>query len=204
MKNDIVTFIGEPGSGKSTMMNYLNGYIKISSAQILLNEGYNLSNGELIDDKIVVNLLLKEINKINSNIILDGFPRTVMQLKELVYNNIYIDKVYKVCTPYDVILDRIKKRLTCINCHESFTIDGFKKPIFDGICDYCGGKLIKRDDDNIEIFKKRLEIYKNCIIPLVEEYKKLSIPIIEIDGLSDSSVFFQNNKEKEKRLIKKI
>ncbi|MDD5417120.1 MAG: nucleoside monophosphate kinase, partial [Candidatus Aenigmarchaeota archaeon] len=48
-----------------------------------------------------------------------------------------------------------------------------------GICDKCGGNLIQRKDDTIEVIKDRLNVYKNQTEPLINYYKKKGL-IIDI------------------------
>ena len=64
-------------------------------------------------------------------------------------------------------------RRVCPNCHKSFNICGIEgngyimpallpKGSDHTVCDDCEGpiKLIKREDDNEEIYRKRLELYR--------------------------------------------
>ena len=49
------------------------------------------------------------------------------------------------------------------------------------ICDYCGGKLIQRDDDREETVRNRLAVYENETKSLIVYYRKEKI-LREISG----------------------
>ncbi len=44
----------------------------------------------------------------------------------------------------------------------------------EGYCDQCGSSLSQRDDDKVEIIKKRLEVYRQQTEPVVGFYKQQS------------------------------
>ena len=178
---ELITFVGEPCSGKSTIMRYMNEYIILSSAQILINNNYDLSDGNYVSDEIVTELMIDEINKYE-RIILDGYPRTKQQLISLYDNNLQLDVVYHIITPYNILIQRAKDRLTCSNCHMSYTISDFKRPQIDGICDECGGLLKRRPDDEEDLFKIRLINYDKYTLPMLNEFSNYDIPVVNIDG----------------------
>ena len=45
-------------------------------------------------------------------------------------------------------------------------------PKAQGVCDACGGKLIRRPDDEEETIEERLKVYEKETSPLVDYYKK--------------------------------
>ena len=107
--------------------------------------------------------------------ILDGFPRTVEQAKDLEKT------LFKSCTPLtgtiaitvdeDVLVKRLGGRRVCLACGGSFHIE-HNKPKVEGICDYCGGKLMLRADDREEVILNRLKVYHKETVPLIEFYEK--------------------------------
>ena len=50
-----------------------------------------------------------------------------------------------------------------------------------GICDYDGSELYQRDDDTVETVAKRIRVYLEQTMPLVEYYRKRG-KLIEING----------------------
>lgn len=185
MKRNIFVFIGAPASGKGTRIKKLEerGYKSISTSSLLKEQGYDLSKGTLINDSIVSGLVISRINILKGkNIILDGFPRTINQFEELRRRGIKIDKAFYIKVSKEIMIERAKDRLTCSKCQASFTKSNFKRPQIEGICDYCGGKLIERPDDKEELFEKRLEEYIEKTKPILQEFSKYDIPIITIDA----------------------
>lgn len=196
----MITFIGGPASGKSTRMELLEGFDIISSAKLLLDAGYDLSTGEYVSDDVVAELIMKQINSTDTNIILDGFPRTINQYKALEKNNVVLSKVYYIDTPDSVMLERANDRLTCINCHASYTKSNFKKPIIHGICDKCSSQLVNRPDDSLDLMLKRINIYKERTLPLLNYFIDSGVNVIRVDGMAPLSEFVN---KKVKVLIKK-
>ena len=183
MKRKIFVFIGAPASGKGTRINECTGYKSISTSCILKNAGYDLTKGTLISDEVVNELVIREMERLKeSNIILDGFPRTENQFLILLEQNIQIDKVFYIQVPKKILFERANDRLTCSKCQASFTKIEFKRSKVKGICDYCGGTLVERVDDSKELFEKRLEVFEEKTKPVLELFQKYHIPIIEIDA----------------------
>ena len=114
-------------------------------------------------DSIVNEMLSDTLENIKAKIlILDGYPRTVGQVKEFdklvaKYNSAVIFRD----TPVDLILERVKNRRICEKC-------GMAHDIGDGACP-CGGRLIKRKDD--EVLPERLAEYEEMTKPAVIELK---------------------------------
>jgi adenylate kinase len=50
-----------------------------------------------------------------------------------------------------------------------------------GKCDRCGGELYQRPDDTEETARKRLDVFFNQTMPLMEYYTKAG-KLVEIDG----------------------
>ena len=183
-----VIFIAPPAAGKGTQSNYLMslGYDHISTGDMLrceiatgsdLGKEINdiISKGDLVSDELVIKLIDKRLSSINDKpFILDGFPRTINQAKEL---NIIFDKysikdfiVIYLDLDLDTAIKRSLGRLTC-KCGRSYNIyfDNMK-PKVDNVCDDCGEVLTKRDDDNEHSFKVRFDNYLSNVAPLIEYY----------------------------------
>ena len=183
-KRKVITFFGLPAAGKSTFMSQLPDYTKVISSQLLIDAGIDVKSGNLINDDDVVKLVLEKIKDIDGNIILDGFPRTDNQLKCLIKEGINIDCVYNVITPYNIILNRVEDRLTCLSCHESYTISNYKRPFRPGLCDICGGQIVKRSDDNFETHRIRVNNFISKTFPLLNSFKNNHIKVVDVDGLN--------------------
>ena len=110
-----------------------------------------------------------EDGSLENGFMLDGFPRTLDQAKEL-QKFMDIDLVLYFEISNDKVLERIAKRKFCSKCKENYVAgDDFTT------CTKCGGKIVRRDDDDPEVAKKRLEVYEKQTFPLIEYYKELGI-----------------------------
>lgn len=186
----IIFLLGAPGVGKGTLSNALikqKKIVHISTGDIFrkLMQSSTLfakkikkimASGNLISDDITNKVLAKELAKYNLNkvnILLDGYPRNVMQLN-------FLNKIKKVAyaidlfVPKDILLKRLTGRRNCPKCQAIYNIY-FKKPKVAGKCDNCHTKLIKRKDDNKQSVKIRFAQYRQLNAPLVKACKKLKI-----------------------------
>ena len=169
---------GPPGAGKGTQAEFLiNKYkiVQISTGDMLREEvkletelgkaaKSIMDKGDLVSDKIIISMIEKRIIKpdCKNGFILDGFPRTLKQAIDLddILNklSINIDKVIEINVDEDYLLKRITKRAL-----ES---------------------KITRDDDNSEILKNRIVVYKKDTLPVLEYYKNLN-KLHSIDGMQN-------------------
>ncbi len=187
-----IVMLGKPGSGKGTVGKMLSenlGVVHISSGELFRSyikktgeigkeiENY-VSQGNLVPDELAIKLVEKRLQEVDckDGMILDGFPRTVAQAKELdkffKERGCKIDIAVELNLTDEDIIERIITRRVCSNvdCREVYNLE-FKKPKQEGICDVCGSKLIQRQDDTIETVQKRLENYYKTSAELVEYYK---------------------------------
>lgn len=185
-KKFVISLIGAPASGKGYIAASLIKRLKddygfeesdiaaISVGAMIRQElkshtplgqklAANMKEGGLAPDSIVNEMLSDTLENIKAKIlILDGYPRTVGQVKEFdklvaKYNSAVIFRD----TPVDLILERVKNRRICEKC-------GMAHDIGDGACP-CGGRLIKRKDD--EVLPERLAEYEEMTRPAVIELK---------------------------------
>ncbi len=189
----IIIMLGAPGTGKGTVATILQDKLNIkqvSTGDIFrkeikeqtelgkLADSY-ISKGQLVPDDVTVNIVKERLEQddVKNGIILDGFPRTIVQAQELdkilEKENKKVDLVINLTTPDEEIIERIVNRRVCSN-PECKTIYNtlLNPPKIEGICDKCGSKLITRDDDNKETVKRRLKNYFELTSPLIEYYEK--------------------------------
>ena len=194
-------FFGPPASGKGTQADKLGEKLNlpvISPGELLRHEkdcgtkigeqaGKIIDKGRMVPDKIIEEIIDKRLAKKDARrgFILDGYPRTIGQLK-------FLNKRFKnIASAKDAVLAiyikisakeakrRIGGRRVC-DCGASYhTI--YNPPKKRGVCDLCGAKLYKRKDDSAEIIKIRLNRFKENIKPILDYYKKNNI-LINING----------------------
>ena len=188
-----IIMLGAPGTGKGTIASILAEKLEIpqiSTGDIFrknIKEGTELgkladsyiSKGQLVPDEVTVKIVEDRLNQTDAKngVILDGFPRTVVQadkLKEILANKgKKVDITINLVTPEEELIERIVNRRVCSNqeCKAVYNLV-LHPPKVEGKCDKCGSELITRKDDNIETVKSRLEQYFTATSPLVDYYEK--------------------------------
>ena len=200
----IIIMLGAQGTGKGTMAGYLVaglGIPQISTGDIFRANIQNqtelgieadkyISKGELVPDSITVPMVANRLDEedCHNGAILDGFPRTIEQaesLKEiLAQKDKKVDLVINLTTPREEIIDRMVTRRVCPNCKATFNTK-LRPPKVEGICDNCGTALVQRDDDkDPKAIEKRLQIYEEKTMPLVEYYQKEGVLRTEFISIS--------------------
>ena len=189
----VIIMLGAPGTGKGTVAGILTqklGIPQVSTGDIFrkhikeqtelgkLADKYILK-GHLVPDDVTIDLVKSRLQEddVKDGIILDGFPRTVVQAealdKMLAEQGRKVDMVVNLTTPKEEIIERITNRRICSNpeCKTIYNLI-LNPPKVEGICDKCGSELIQRKDDNRETVEARFENYLEVTSPLVEYYTK--------------------------------
>lgn len=189
----VLIMLGAPGTGKGTVANILQdklNILQVSTGDIFrkhikeqtelgkLAEKY-ISKGQLVPDDVTIDLVQDRLQKddVKNGIILDGFPRTVVQAealdKILEEQQRKVDMVINLTTPKEEIIERIINRRICSNpeCKTIYNLI-LNPPKIDGVCDKCGSELVQRKDDNKQTVEARLESYFEITSPLVDYYTK--------------------------------
>jgi len=179
---------GPPGSGKGTYASRLEkrlGIAHISTGDLVREEIRNKtplgkaiekysSSGTLVPDEIITEILKKRLaSELSKGFILEGYPRTVGQAKEL-EKITKIDGVVNLNVPDSVIVKRLSARLQCKNCGAIYN-EITMKPKIAGKCDKCGGELFKRVDDQPEVIRERLKVYQEASEPVVDFYRSRNL-----------------------------
>ena len=81
--------------------------------------------------------------------------------------------------PLDEIVSRLSGRRTCDGCRAVYHISA-SPPRAGAVCDRCGGRLVRREDDRPESIRVRMRAYEESTRPLLDYYqgrgKLLTIP----------------------------
>jgi adenylate kinase len=183
---------GPPGAGKGTYASRLQSRLcvdVIAMGDIFREKlkedselgkkvnGY-VEKGLLVPDGIVNEVLKQRLNAIpkDRGFILDGYPRTLEQAKNL-EKITTIDVVILLLVPDWIIIERLSTRRICKNCGTVYNIR-FLKPKVEGICDKCGGELYQRSDDTPDVIKKRIQVYEEQTQPIVQLFRETAVPFV--------------------------
>ena len=203
-----IIMLGAPGTGKGTIGSEIckkYNLVHLATGDIFRDEikretelgkkaSEYISKGELVPDEVTIAMVEGKLEEL-SDVLLDGFPRTISQAEAL---KEYLNKKGKEITavinlnvPDEDIIKRTSSRVICSNkeCGASYNTI-FMPPKVEGICDKCGSTLIKRKDDNPETIKERLNTYYKNTEPLIDYYKKQGL----LEGVN-INIYLENTKE---------
>ena len=197
-----IIFIAPPAAGKGTQALKVSekwGIPHISTGDLLRSSDDNkikerINEGKFVSDELVFDLLTKRLMEkdCEKGYVLDGFPRNLKQAKmydeQLIHKNKTI--VFILDLDKEISSKRMIGRLTCLNCGASYN-DLFldSKPKVEGICDKCGNKLTRREDDNIATFEKRYQTYLKETAPLIKYYEDKGLAY-HVDSSVDADYTF--------------
>jgi len=187
----ITVLLGPPGSGKGTQAKKLSHeqhWPHLSTGDMLrtaIKNGTKLGQeaksfmdkGMLVPDAVVIGLIAErsQAPESKNGFILDGFPRNIAQaetLDEMLANQgRKVTRAVLFEIPSEELIRRLSGRRTCLNCGAMFHIENMP-PKIPGECDQCHGALVQRDDDKVDVIKKRLAVYEEQTEPLIEFYRK--------------------------------
>ena len=192
--------LGPPGAGKGTQAQFIVDQYKIpqistgdmlraavkAQSSLGIKAKAIMDSGGLVSDEIVLGLVSDRLAcaDCENGFILDGFPRTIPQATELAVIleglDCTIDHVISLDVSNEEIVQRLSGRRTCSACGKGFHVV-YAPPRVDGICDYCGAKLLQREDDRKETIINRLFVYDQQTSPLKKYYADCGV-LRHIDG----------------------
>jgi len=177
--------LGPPGAGKGTQAERFarsRGVPRVSTGDILREAVATGSEfgkaaklvmdaGRLVGDELVIGIVRERLAQPDAanGFILDGFPRTVAQAEAL---DAMLDQrmpliVVDIEVPEETLIKRLGVRRICSSC-------GTTAPPTDARCGKCGGTLVPRRDDDVNVVRERLQVYARDTQPIVEYYSRRS------------------------------
>ena len=192
--------LGPPGAGKGTQAESIKeayNLIHISTGDIFrknMKENTPLGvkakeyvdKGQLVPDEITIAMVEDRLSQedVREGFLLDGFPRSTSQAEALddimMELGSKIDKVINIEVDKNILVDRVVGRRICKECGATYHVRS-NPPKQAGICDKCGGELYQRADDTEETVGKRISIYEEETLPLVEYYTEKG-NLFTVDG----------------------
>lgn len=130
--------------------------------------------------------------------ILDGFPRNSAQAAEL-DKLVPVNMVVHLQTPIDILVDRIANRLVHAPSGRVYNLT-FNPPKVPGRDDITGEPLTKRQDDDEQVYRKRLKSFEETSKPLLEHYDKKGL-LWRVKGNSSDEISPKLFTEFEHRFI---
>jgi adenylate kinase len=173
--------LGPPGAGKGTQAQRLvakHGIVQLSTGDMLraavragtpvgLRAKDIMDRGDLVPDEVVVAIIADRIEEpdAKNGFILDGFPRTVAQAEALerilAEKGLKLDGVIELKVDEGILIRRIEARIA-----ETLA----------------RGEALRKDDDP-EVLKGRLGVYRSQTAPLIDFYRQKG-SLRTVDGMA--------------------
>ena len=186
--------MGAQGTGKGTVAGFLKNELNIphiSTGEIFrknIKEGTEMGKiatkyadeGKLVPDEVTNKMVKDRINEqdCENGFILDGYPRTLAQAKELdkmlEEKNTKVDLVINLNTPTEEIIERVLARRECPKCKRVYNMV-LNKPKEGELCDDCKVQLTRRVDDTREKLELRLNTFFTETKPVIDFYAEKGI-----------------------------
>jgi len=182
-----VLLFGKPGAGKGTQAPELAkalGVPTLATGDVLRHatrEGTPLGKkakefmdrGDLVPDDVILGIVGETLARPEyaKGVILDGVVRTVPQAEGLARVLGALKRKLDVVLLFDIdgdeIVSRLSGRTVCEKRQKPYTGRQAGEK-----CDKCGGKLVRRTDDEPEAIRNRLAVYEKQTAPVFEWYKR--------------------------------
>jgi adenylate kinase len=220
---NVFVFIGPPGSGKGSLSNLCVQklqWVQLSTGNLCRKHiaeqtpigkeiDFAIKSGNLVSDDLITAMvedwLREEIQKPEEKtVILDGYPRTSEQAKafdtllKTQFKGLQL-QVVRLNIPDATLVKRLSSRVVCQNkdCQAVYSLaeDSLLKPKRDMICDLCGSPLGRRKDDEISTIQERLHVYRKHEQGLLDYFKKIDQPIMELNAEKPLPMVFDEFKK---------
>jgi len=188
--------IGPQGSGKTTQAELLAknfGFALLSAGDVLREIAqedtelgrtvYQTVNveGRLVQPELITQVIKGKIAALPTErgLILDGYPRSLTQYE--LFKTFWPGtgranyQVVSIELSHDEAVRRLTRRVTCENCSAVYIEGRMDK------CAMCGGRLIRRPDDEPEAIQRRLQSFYSETIPMIHAMEADG-KVLKIDG----------------------
>ncbi len=204
-----VVVLGKQGAGKGTQSQRLAarfGVQHLSTGDLFREAARRgtadgreaqryMDTGELVPDDIVVGVVrdqLEDNGLLGRGFVFDGFPRTLVQARALdgvlSAHRRPLHAAVHLAVPTEEVLDRLAGRRVCETCGAVYHVN--LPPKHDWVCDLDGGPVVQRDDDTEPAIMRRLELYEEVTVPILDYYRGEGI-LLDVDGVGDGDEVFE-------------
>jgi adenylate kinase len=193
-----IVLFGKPGAGKGTQATLLAdalGLPTLATGDVLrgaVREGTSLGQaakaamdrGDLVPDDVILGIMKDTLAKqpYARGVLLDGVVRTVPQAEglERVFSELgrSVDVVLAFDIDNEEIVRRLSGRTVCESCQTPYT---GRDP--GAACQKCGGKLVRRKDDEPEAIRRRLQVYEAQTAPVFDWYSRNGARVAVVDAV---------------------
>jgi adenylate kinase len=194
----IIVLFGKPGAGKGTQAPLLANTLAVptlatgdvlraavrAGTRLGLEAKGCMERGELVPDSVILGIVGEELAKpIYANgVLLDGVVRTIPQAEglERMLKSLgrKVDAVLAFDIDNDEIVRRLSERTVCESCQTPYT---GRAP--GETCEKCGGKLVRRKDDDPEAVHTRLRVYDEQTAPVLAWYQNAGGKVAVVDAV---------------------
>jgi adenylate kinase len=200
-----ILLLGPPGAGKGTQGeriaerlgvpkvatgDVLRAAVRDGTAMGLAAMGY-MDRGALVPDDVILGIVKEALAtpQMAKGVVLDGVVRTVPQAEGL--QQVFADLGRKLdCVlMFDIADDEVVKRLAartvCQKCQTPYTGMESGHP-----CPRpgCGGKVVRRSDDEPDAIRSRMRAYRDQTEPVVDWYRNDGTSFVQVDAVGDVDV----------------
>ncbi|MGD1997400.1 MAG: nucleoside monophosphate kinase [Candidatus Dependentiae bacterium] len=214
---EAVLFLGPPGAGKGTVAQswrekrdiaYLSTgdmcrtHIREESELGKELDGY-ISQGQLVPDDLISRMVeewLKGVDLKYKTLLLDGYPRTAPQVHhwhEMLakYAPEYTSRVVFFEISLQTVIDRLTSRMICSNVTCAHVYPGGSTASISA-CTKCGSALLQRSDDEKAVIKRRLQVYEQNRVALLDAYKETNtlVTTFNVERVAHADMFTQFNR----------
>jgi adenylate kinase len=196
----VTLLIGAPGAGKGTQAENVRttlGLPHVATGDLLRDHRRQgtalgrtarayMDRGALVPDDLVVQMVLDrlELPDAANGVLLDGFPRTMVQAEsldqELAARNGRVQAALFLNVPEKVLVRRLSGRRVCEGCHGTFHID-LHVQAANGHCPKCNERLVHRRDDHPAAVSERIAIFLKQTTTVLQHYREQGI-VHEVNG----------------------
>lgn len=195
-----ILLFGKPGAGKGTQAPRLAEALKVqtlATGDVLRSatregtamgrkaKGF-MDRGDLVPDDVILGIVGEALARPEyaRGVILDGVVRTVPQAERmermLKSMGRAIDAVLAFDIDNDEIVRRLSGRTVCEKCQTPYT---GRAP--GTICDKCGGRIVRRKDDEPDAIRNRLAVYEAQTAPVFDWYTKNGTRVVRVAAVGD-------------------